>query len=59
MVHIQKDLCKGCTACARICPMGAIEIVERKAVVNEEACIGCGNCVEECPMGAITEIAED
>ena len=59
MVHIQKDLCKGCTACARICPMGAIEIVERKAVVNEEACVGCLSCLRECKFGAVVNVPRE
>jgi electron transfer flavoprotein alpha subunit len=46
------DDCTGCGVCVSICPFGAIEIHDGKAVITE-ACRVCGQCVEACPEEAI------
>jgi len=46
------DACTGCGVCVDVCPFGAIDMVNGKAVINE-ACRACGQCVEACPIGAI------
>ncbi len=46
------DACTGCGVCVDVCPFGAIDMVNGKAVINE-ACRACGQCVEACPVGAI------
>jgi NADH-quinone oxidoreductase subunit F len=46
--------CKGCTKCARICPVGAIEgTVKNPHVIDQEKCIKCGACLSSCPFKAI------
>ena len=51
---IDKDVCVGCTACARQCPAGAIS-GERKSPheIDPALCIKCGNCRTACRFGAV------
>ena len=51
---IIEDKCKGCTACARKCPVGAISgSVKNPHVIDAAKCIKCGACVATCKFGAI------
>ncbi len=51
---IKEDLCKGCTKCARNCPVGAIEgSVKNPHTINQDKCIKCGACQSGCPFKAI------
>ena len=48
--------CKGCTACARVCPAGAISgSVKEPHVIDKEKCLKCGACIEKCKFGAISK----
>ncbi len=52
--RIIEDKCKGCTLCARNCPVNAISGEVKKAhVINNETCIKCGKCYSSCKFGAI------
>ncbi len=52
--EIEADKCKGCTKCARNCPVGAIEgTIKEPHKINQEKCIKCGACKDNCPFKAI------
>ena len=55
IIHIDKQKCNGCGACASACHEGAIGMIDGKAeLVREDFCDGLGDCLPACPTGAIT-----
>ena len=56
-IQIQEDLCKGCSKCARQCPVGAISgQIKSPYKIDQSKCIKCGVCVDTCPFKAIKEV---
>ena len=54
MLNLERNECTGCMACANVCKIGAINIVEDKygqlyPQINNEICINCLNCEKVCP----------
>lgn len=49
------DSCRGCLArpCSTNCPFDAINIINGKAIIDNELCRNCGKCKELCPFNAI------
>lgn len=44
--------CAGCENCLKYCPVAAISMDGKKALIGE-TCIGCGECISICPVRAI------
>ena len=54
--EIDPEKCRGCTACARKCPVGAIQGKVREVhTIDKAKCIKCGACMETCKFGAISK----
>ncbi len=52
MIRVIKEKCTGCGICVKVCPFGAIELIDGKANIGEK-CVLCGSCVKSCPVSAI------
>lgn len=57
-MYVDGNKCTGCATCVKVCPTGAIAIVEEIAVINQERCNACQACVDFCPNGAILVVTE-
>ena len=54
---IDPEKCRGCTACARVCPGGAISgEVKKPHSIDPSKCLKCGACMEKCRFGAISKV---
>lgn len=50
---VYADRCTGCGECAIVCPVGAIQIENKKSVLDSSKCIGCASCMAACPTMAM------
>lgn len=60
IIHIDKEKCNGCGACAQACHEGAIAMANGKAtLLRDDYCDGLGDCLPACPTGAITFVERE
>jgi len=52
--QVNSEKCLACGVCVTKCPVEAIKIINKKAVVDEDICIGCGVCERRCGTKSIT-----
>lgn len=48
--------CIGCKKCEKVCPTGAITVVDNLARIDYDKCVGCVACSENCPVGVIQRL---
>ncbi len=51
---IDREKCKGCGRCIKVCAAGALSLQEKKAVVDPAKCAMCSICLDSCKFGAIS-----
>jgi NADH-quinone oxidoreductase subunit F len=55
-IAIDPALCKGCSKCSGVCPVGAISgVVKQPFEIDKTKCTKCGACVRACPFKAVKE----
>ncbi len=56
-IVIDPELCKGCSKCARQCPVDAISgKIKEPFTIDLSKCIRCGSCISACAFKAIKEV---
>ena len=58
-VTLDKEKCKGCTNCIKMCPTQAIRVRKKKAKIIKELCIDCGECIRVCPYHAKKAVTDN
>ena len=59
LAKVDTEKCNGCQTCAKVCPVLAIKIVDKRPVINSEMCRGCANCEQRCPEYAMAMVKRE
>ncbi len=54
VIQVNQELCSGFGACVDACSVGAIHLVDQRAVIDNALCTACEACIKACPNEAIT-----
>lgn len=57
IAKVENEKCNGCGICKRACWSGgyqAIDLINKKAIIDQARCDGCGLCLGLCPLNAIS-----
>jgi uncharacterized protein len=57
--YVSRELCIGCSICAKNCAHSAITLAESKASINHSKCAGCGRCIGACPRDAVKPASDE
>jgi NAD-dependent dihydropyrimidine dehydrogenase PreA subunit len=57
VIQVNQELCAGCGVCMEACSVGAIQLVDQRAVIDDALCTQCEACTDVCPNGAITSLS--
>lgn len=52
-MKVNTEKCDGCGYCVRDCPVGAVKITKKKAVIDYHWCTNCGLCIQVCENDAL------
>lgn len=59
---VNEEKCIGCGKCIPFCPVGAISLENKKAIIDQGQCLECGDCIRNevigCPTRAIYEMPD-
>jgi ferredoxin len=58
-VKVDRDKCRNCRNCFKVCIYDAMKLVDDKAMIDQETCKGCGRCERRCPNKAISIMIDD
>jgi len=53
---VDPSKCNGDKLCERVCPTGAISVVDKEARVDQARCVACSKCWDRCPSDAIAMV---
>jgi ferredoxin len=57
--QVDEAKCQGDKLCEQVCSTGAMEVIDKKARVQDEMCVACTRCFDRCPVNAITMVPRD